>query len=88
MLIKERTIWTPDNSFLLRYRAEAETGAVIIGQELWQELDNLAEDMKNDRYIYDREDALLRMDFMQNCVRLIFKRIVCGFVTIWNELGK
>lgn len=70
MLIKERTIWTPDNSFLLRYRAEAETGAVIIGQELWQELDNLAEDMKNDRYIYDREDALLRMDFMQNCVRL------------------
>ena len=70
MLIKERTIWTPDNSFLLRYRAEAESGAVIIGQELWQELDNLAEDIKNDRYIYDRADALLRMDFMENCVKL------------------
>lgn len=26
--------------------------------------------MKNDRYIYDTEDALLRMDFMENCVRL------------------
>lgn len=34
------------------------------------ELDNLAEDMSNDRYIYDRSDALLRMDFMEHCVRL------------------
>lgn len=34
------------------------------------ELDNLAEDLKNDRYIFDRSDALLRMDFMENCVRL------------------
>lgn len=41
-----------------------------MGQELWMELDNLAEDMQNDRYIYDRSDALLRMDFMEHCVRL------------------
>lgn len=34
------------------------------------ELDNLAEDMLSERYIYDRSDALLRMDFMENCVRL------------------
>ena len=34
------------------------------------ELENLAEDLKNDRYIFDRSDALLRMDFMENCVRL------------------
>ena len=34
------------------------------------ELDNLAEDLKDDRYIFDRSDALLRMDFMENCVRL------------------
>lgn len=70
MLIKEKTIWTPDNSYLLEYRARAETGEIIIGQELWMELDNLAEDMLNDRYIYDRSDALLRMDFMEHCVRL------------------
>lgn len=70
MLIKEKTIWTPDNSYLLEYRARAETGEIIIGQELWMELDNLAEDMSNDRYIYDRSDALLRMDFMEHCVRL------------------
>ena len=34
------------------------------------ELDNLEEDLKSDRYIYDRSDALLRMDFMEHCVRL------------------
>lgn len=70
ILIKHKTVWTPDNSYLLEYRARAETGEIIIGQELWMELDNLAEDMLNDRYIYDRSDALLRMDFMEHCVRL------------------
>lgn len=70
VLINHRTIWTPDNSYLLRYRGEAESGNIIIGQELWSELDNLAEDMTNERYVYDRSDAKLRMDFMENCVRL------------------
>lgn len=70
MLIQNKTIWTPDNSFLLEYRARAETGEIIIGQELWQELDNLYEDFHNDRYFYDTEDALLRMNFMENCIRL------------------
>lgn len=70
VLINEKKIWTPDNSYLLEYRGRAETGEIIMGQELWIELDNLAEDFNNDRYIYDTEDALLRMDFMENCVRL------------------
>lgn len=70
VLIRNKTIWTPDNSYLLEYRARAETGEILIGQELWQELDNLAEDMTNDRYVYNTDDALLRMDFMENCVRL------------------
>lgn len=70
MLIREKTIWTPDNCYLLEYRGRAETGEIIIGQELWMELDNLAEDLHNDRYYYDRSDALLRMDFMEHCVRL------------------
>lgn len=62
-------IWTPDNSFLLEYRAKAETGEIIIGQELWMELDNLAEDIAAG-WRYETENALLRMDFMENCVRL------------------
>ena len=49
VLINHRTIWTPDNSYLLNYRGKAETGEIVIGQELWMELDNLAEDMTSDR---------------------------------------
>lgn len=70
MLIQSKTIWTPDNSYLLEYRARAETGEIVIGQELWQELENLAEDFHNDRYFYDTRDAQLRMAFMEGCVRL------------------
>lgn len=70
MLIKERKIWTPDNSFLLEYRARIECGEILVGQELWQELENLKEDFYNDAYFYDTDDALLRMHFMEKCVRL------------------
>lgn len=70
MLVKEKKIWTPDNSFLLEYKAKIETGEILVGQELWQELENLVEDFHNDRYYYDTEDALLRMNFMEECVRL------------------
>lgn len=70
MLINERKIWTPDNSFLLEYKAKIETGEIIVGQELWQELENLSEAFHNDRYFYDTESAMLRMNFMENCVRL------------------
>ena len=70
MLIKEKKIWTPDNSYLLEYHARIETGEIIVGRELWQELNNLKEDLVCDAYIYDTNDALLRMDFMENCIRL------------------
>ncbi len=70
MLIQNRTIWTPDNSFLLEYHARIGAGEILVGRELWQELENLCEDFHNDRYIYDTEAALLRMNFMENCVRL------------------
>lgn len=70
MLIKERKVYTPDNSYLLEYHARIETGEIIVGQELWQELENLKEDFYLDCYYYDTNDALQRMDFMENCVRL------------------
>jgi phage terminase large subunit-like protein len=62
--------WTPDNSYLLEYHARVETGEIIVGQELWQELENLKEDFYLDCYYYDTYDALVRMNFMENCVRL------------------
>lgn len=70
MLIKERKIWTPDNSFLLEYHARIECGEIIVGQELWMELENLKRDFTNDAYYYDTHDAHLRIDFMEKCVRL------------------
>ncbi len=63
-------MWTLDNSFLLEYKARIETGEIVAGQELWQELENLADDFRNDRYFYNTDDARLRLDFMENCVRL------------------
>ena len=71
MLIKEKTIWTPDNSNLLLYKATIDEGEIIVGQELYMELENLIEDLfNNDEYFYDTEAANLRMDFMENCIRL------------------
>lgn len=70
VLIQSKPIWTADNSFLLKYRSRIECGEIIVGQELWLELENLYEDFKNDCYVYDTADAQLRIDFMQNCVRL------------------
>lgn len=70
MLIREKKIWTPDNSYLLEYHARIESGEIIVGRELWQELNNLREDLLSDAYIYNTDDAQLRMNFMENCVRL------------------
>lgn len=70
MLIREKKIWTPDNSFLLEYHARIEAGEILVGQELWQELQNLKEDFLNDAFYYDTKDAMLRIDFMERCVRL------------------
>ena len=71
MLITEHKIWTPDNSNLLKYREEILCGNIIAGQELIMELDNLEEDLHhNDEYFYDTSAADLRMDFMENCVKL------------------
>lgn len=64
-------IWTPDNSDLLRYKAEIEQGNIIAGQELYIELKNLADDIRhNDEFYYNTEAARLRVDFMQGCIRL------------------
>ena len=69
-MTESKKIWTPDNSFLLEYHARIESGEIIVGRELWQELENLKEDILTDAYIYDTKDALLRMSFMEKCVRL------------------
>ena len=71
MFIKENTIWTPDNSNLLKYREEILCGNIIAGQEMIMELNNLEEDLHhNDEYFYNTDAANIRMDFMENCIKL------------------
>lgn len=71
ILIQQKTIWTPDNSNLLRYKAEIDAGKILVGQELCMELENLVDDIfHNDDYFYDTSAAILRMDFMENCIKL------------------
>lgn len=63
-------IWTPDTSFLLEYKARIDAGEIIAGEELRAELANLEEDLKAGAYLYERSGALLRIEFIEGCVRL------------------
>lgn len=58
------------HSYLLEYREAIRRGEILVGVELRTELDNLIRDMDDPRYIYDTSDAEMRMDFMENCIRL------------------
>ena len=71
MLITEKKIWTPDNSCLMYYKNKIDHGEILVGQELYLELENLVDDLlHNDEYYYDTDSANLRMDFIAHCVRL------------------
>lgn len=58
------------SSYLLQYREAIRKGEIIAGHELIDELDNLIRDLDDPRYIYDTRDAEMRIDFMENCIRL------------------
>ena len=58
------------SSYLLEYREAIRKGEIIAGRELIDELDNLIRDLNDPRYIYDTRDAEIRIDFMENCIRL------------------
>lgn len=58
------------NGYLEEYRNAIKRGEIVAGVELITELDNLIHDMNDPRYIYDTRDADVRIDFMENCIRL------------------
>lgn len=58
------------SNYLLQYRDAIRRGEIIAGMELITELDNLIRDLDDPRYIYDTTDAEIRIDFMENCIRL------------------
>ena len=53
------------HSWLLEYYNKAKSGEIIIGHELKQCLDNLLEDLEDDRFYYDTSDADLRIEFIE-----------------------
>ena len=62
--------YSADNSYLLEYLGRIESGEIPAGQDMWMELDNLKEDMLSGEYTFDRKDALIRINFIENCVKL------------------
>ena len=60
-----------DNSHLIHYFEKIKLGEIIAGKELYIELKKLVDDIKyNDKYIYNTEKSSLRIDFIENCIRL------------------
>ena len=57
-------------SYLVQYYNEIMAGRIIAGHEIKDELKRLIADMQNPRYIYDTTAAHLKMDFMENCIKL------------------
>ncbi len=58
------------NGFLEEYYHKCKSGKIVVGRELMTELENLYRDMNGAHYLYDTSIADLRIDFMENCVRL------------------
>lgn len=58
------------NGFLEAYYKKCRAGEILIGFELMTELELLMQDMQGDEYIYDTTTADVRIDFIQNCIRL------------------
>lgn len=53
------------HSWLLEYYNKAKSREIIIGQELMTCLDNLINDLSDDRFIYDTSNADLRIEFIE-----------------------
>ena len=58
------------NGYLEEYYKQVMSGQIIAGQELKLELTKLMDEMLSEAYVYDTTDADVRIDFMENCVRL------------------
>lgn len=58
------------NGWLEEYYRQIMSGQIIAGEELKTELTKLIRNMGDDRYVYDTRVADLKMDFMENCIKL------------------
>ena len=59
-----------DEFYLIQYREAIRSGEIQAGAEMVMELDNLIRDLDDPEYIYDRKDALIRIEFIETTVML------------------
>ncbi len=59
-----------EDTYLFKYREAIRKGEIKAGLDMIMELDNLIEDFYSDEYIYDIRDAYMRIDFIEECVKL------------------
>ena len=52
-------------SYLVEYYNECRSGNIIVGNELMTMLENLIEDLEDEKYDYDTFDAEIRIDFVE-----------------------
>lgn len=57
-------------TYLHQYREAIRKGEIKAGIDMITELDNLIADLNDPQYRYDTQDAYLRIDFIEHCVRL------------------
>ena len=58
------------SNYLIQYRDAIRSGEILAGMDMIQELDNLIADLDDPQYRYDTTDAEIRIDFIQNCIKL------------------
>lgn len=58
------------SNYIKQYREAIKSGAILAGRDMVTELDNLLTDIESGEYIFDTTEAELRIDFIENCVRL------------------
>lgn len=58
------------NGYLEEYYKKCRAGEIVVGAELMTELEKLIQDIDDDEYIYDTTSADVRIDFIENCIRL------------------
>lgn len=58
------------DTYLWQYYEQINKGNIVVGIELYTELQKLVNDFNNPKYYYDTTDAWFKMDFMENCIRL------------------
>ena len=58
------------STWLYKYYQAALDGSEVVGHEMLTGLKRLIDDLEDERFYYDTSEAIKRIDFMENCIRL------------------